>query len=59
MSSLLVVNIAEALITVCGVIVLVARGPGLSWRGEMVSLHDRAEVTGFVDRDIQFGVNVV
>jgi len=59
-SSPSVITTAGALITVCGVMVLVATGPGyLSRRGKMVSLHDRGEVTGFVDRDTQFGVNVV
>jgi hypothetical protein len=55
-----VVNTAGALITVCGVIVLVATGPGyLSRRGKMVSLHDRGEVTGFVDRGTQFVASTV
>ena len=35
-------------------------GPGyLSRRGKMVSLHDRGEVTGFVDRDTQCGASAV
>ena len=54
LSSPLVVNIAGALITVCGVIVLVATGPGyLSRRGKMVKLPGHREVTGFVHRDTQ------
>ena len=59
-SSPLVVNMAGALITVCGFIVLVVTGPGyLSRRGKMVKLPGHREVTGFVDRDTQFGVSAV
>ncbi|MEO7792021.1 MAG: CPBP family intramembrane glutamic endopeptidase, partial [Vicinamibacterales bacterium] len=44
-SSPLVVNIAGALVTVCGVMVLVVTGPRyLSRRGKMVSLHSRGQV---------------
>jgi CAAX protease family protein len=50
-SSLVVVNAAGALITVWGMVVLIAAGPGyLSRRGKMVRLCDGGAVTGFVHR---------
>ena len=53
-SSPFVVNAAGALITVWGIIVLVAAGPGyLSRRGKMVGLQGDGAVTGFVQRDGQ------
>ena len=55
-SSPAVVNIAGALITVWGVIVLIAAGPGfLSRRGKMVRLYDGSAVIGFVHRQSQDG----
>lgn len=51
-SSPSVVNAAGALITIWGIIVLVAAGPRfLSRRGKMVRLDVGGAVTGFMDRD--------
>jgi uncharacterized protein len=51
-SSPFVVNAAGALITMWGIGVLVAAGPGyLSRRGKVVRLHDGSAVTGYVQRD--------
>ena len=51
-SSPSVVNVAGALITFWGIIVLIAAGPRyLSRRGKMVRLHASDGVTGFVHRD--------
>ncbi len=55
-SSPIVVNATGALITVWGVIVVVAAGPGyLSRRGKMVRQNDGAAVTGLVQRDRSIG----
>jgi uncharacterized protein len=51
-SSPSVINVAGALITIWGIIVLVAAGPRfLSRRGKMIRLDDGAAVTGFVHHD--------
>ncbi len=51
-SSPVVVNAAGALITVCGVVVVVAAGPRyLSKRGKVVRLYHGPAITGFVHRD--------
>jgi len=51
-SSPSVVNGAGALITIGGIIVLVAAGPRyLSRHGKMIRLHDGDAVTGLVQRD--------
>jgi membrane protease YdiL (CAAX protease family) len=51
-SSQSVTNAAGVLITLWGIIVLVAAGPAyLSWRGKMIRLDQNAAVTGFVHRD--------
>jgi membrane protease YdiL (CAAX protease family) len=50
-SSQSVVTTAGTLITLWGIIVLVAAGPSyLSWRGKMIRLDQNASVTGFVHR---------
>ena len=51
-SSQPVINVAGALITLWGVIVVAAAGPRcLSRRGKMIRLHDSEAVTGLVRRD--------
>jgi uncharacterized protein len=51
-SSPVVVNAAGALITVWGIVVVVATGPGyLSKRGKVVRLYHGPAITGFVQRD--------
>ena len=59
-SSQFAINAAGALITIWGIVVLLAAGPGyLARRGKMVRLYGSGTVTGVVLRDSKVGATAV